>query len=202
MEQYRRRLLPSDDTVSFAQVTSNSASLLARFAGTPLAWPANWIFAWRFDAPSDRWDAIADRQLFANAKATATSIELGDDASVFAPDAALLLEGFGDRRTCERGWCRDLDGAGRLLLPLPDVGPGDLVIRLRSRGQGALKMSLNGGATSVSEMSESLSDLVLRVPAKLADPGINVLSLSVVGGGRVTIDRLTLQRDPATGSAR
>ncbi len=202
MEQYRRRLLPSDDTVSFAQVTSNSASLLSRFAGTPFAWPANWIFARRFNAPADRWDAIAGRRLFADAKATTTTIELGDDASVFAPDAPLLLEGFGERRTCERGWCRDLEGAGRLLLPLRDFGAGDLVVRLRSRGRGALKMSLNGGATAVAEMSESLSDLVLRVPASLVDPGIGVLSLSVVGGGKATIDRLTLGRDPATGSAR
>ncbi len=35
MEQYRLRLLPSDDTVSFAQVTSNSAGLLSRAVGTP-----------------------------------------------------------------------------------------------------------------------------------------------------------------------
>ena len=202
MEQYRRRLLPSDDTVSFAQVTSNSAGLLSHAVGTPFAWPANWIFAWRLDASPDQWDAIADRRLFADGRSARAAIEFGDDASAFAPDTPLLLEGFGDRRTCERGWCRDLAGAGRLLLPLQSPGRGDLTIRLRARGQGALSLALNGSPPSVTEMNESLSDATLRVPARLVAPGFNVLSLSVAGGGRATLDRLTLERDLASGSAR
>ena len=202
MEQYRRRLLPSDDTVSFAQVTSNSAGLLSHAVGTPFAWPANWIFARRFRAPLDQWDAIADRRLFPDAKSLAATIEFGDDASIFAPDAPLLLEGFGARRTCEQGWCRDLDGAGRLLLPLQNVGRGDLVIRLRARGEGALSMSLNGANIAIAGLTASLSDAILRVPARLVAPGINVLSLAVAGGGKATIDRLTLERDLASGSAR
>ena len=202
MEQYRQRLLPSDDTVSFAQVTSNSAGLLARAVGTPFAWPANWIFAWRFEASPDRWDAIADRRLFANPRVNTTTIEFGDDASAFAPDVPLLLEGFGDRRTCEQGWCRDLEGAGRLLLPLQDGGQGDLMIRLRVRGQSALSLSLNGANTSVVDMTGSLSDATLRVPARGISAGLNTLALSVSGGGRATIDRLTLERGLASGSAR
>ncbi len=202
MEQYRLRLLPSDDTVSFAQVTSNSAGLLSRLFGTPAAWPANWIFAWRLEVPLDRWDAIAGRRLFANEKAVAATIEIGDDASLFAPDVPLLLEGFGARRTCEQGWCRDLDGAGRLLLPLAGVGRGDFTIRLRARGQGVLSLSLNGVSTSVAAMTESLSDVTLRAPARTANRGFNVLSLSVAGGGKATLDRLTLERDLGNGSAR
>ncbi|MBX7184574.1 MAG: hypothetical protein K1Y01_05445 [Vicinamibacteria bacterium] len=201
MEQYRRRLLPSDDTVSFAQVTSNSAGLLSRAVGTPFAWPANWIFAKRLEAPLERWDAIADRRLLDAAAATAT-IELGDDASIFAPDVPLLLEGFGDRRTCEQGWCRDLDGRGRLLLPLEGGARGDLTLRLRARGQGALSLSLNETSTSVAELSGALSDLSLRIPGRSVRAGVNVLSLSVAEGGRATIDRITLERVPSTSSAR
>jgi hypothetical protein len=200
MEQYRRRLLPSDDTVSFAEVTSNSAGLLSRTVGTPFAWPANWIFAWRFHAPADRWDAIADRRLFASPSTAVATIEFGDDRSAFAPDLPLLLEGFGDRRTCEHGWCRDLDGEGRLLLPLREVR-GDLTLLVRARGQGALRLSLNGATTST-DLAESLSDVPLRVPGRLVSPGVNILSLSVEGGGKATLDRLTLERDLASGSAR
>jgi hypothetical protein len=201
MEQYRQRLLPSDDTVSFAQVTSNSAGLLSRAVGTPFAWPANWMFARRLQAPPDRWDAIAGRRLFEAGAATAT-IELGDDASIFAPDTPLLLEGFGDRRTCEQGWCRDLDGAGRLLLPLEGGWRDDLTLRLRARGRGALSLSLNETSTSVAELSGTLSDISLRVPGRSVRAGVNVLSLSVAGGGRATIDRITLERVPSTSSAR
>jgi hypothetical protein len=202
MEQYRRRLLPSDDTVSFAQVTSNSAGLVSHLVGTPAAWPANWIFAWRNQSPVDQWDAIADRRLFADEKAAAATIEFGDDGSAFAADVPLLLEGFGTRRTCERGWCRDLDGAGRLLLPVNNIGRGDLAIRVRARGQGTLSLSLNRAATPASDLTETLSDLSFVVPARAVRSGLNVLSLSVAGGGRATLDRLTLERDLGTSSAR
>jgi hypothetical protein len=169
--------------------------------GSPFAWPANWLFANRFDAAASQWDAVAGRNLFAMS-ATIATVELGDDPSMFAPDTALLLEGFGARRTCEQGWCRDLDGAGRILLPLSPAGGGDFAIRLRARGQGALTLSVNEAATSVAEMSTALSDITLRVPARIIRPGINVLSLSVAGGGKATLDRLTLERGVASGSAR
>ncbi|HQZ16417.1 MAG TPA: hypothetical protein PKU70_09405 [Vicinamibacteria bacterium] len=202
MEQYRLRLLPSDDTVSFAQVTSNSAGLLSRAVGTPFAWPLNWIFAWRFDTSPDRWDAVADRRLFTDKRNAVATIEFGDDASPFAPDTPLLLEGFGDRRTCERGWCRDVEGEGRLLLPLQDAGRSDLTIRLRARGQGVLRFSLDETSTSVTELTEALSEVALRVPGRFVRAGVNVLSLSVAGGGRATLDRLTLERVPSPSSAR
>ena len=202
MEQYRRRLVPSDDTVSFAQVASNSAGLFSRALGTDSAWPANWVFAWRFHTSPDRWDAVADRRLFANATSRTATVEVGDDASIFAPDVPLLLEGFGMRRTCEQGWCRDVDGAGRLLLPIQNPGRGDFVVRLRVRGQGTLRLSLNGVTTSVSEMTESLSDVLLRVPSREITSSLNLLSLSIANGGKATVDRLTLERVLGNASAR
>ena len=202
MEQYRRRLLPSDDTVSFAQVTSNSAALFSRFAGTPSAWPANWIFAWRYDVSPDMWDAVAGRDIFPTPDATTSFIEIGDDPSPFGTEAPLLLEGFGMRRTCEQGWCREFDGSARILLPLQNTGIGDLEIRVRARGEGALSVVLNGVFTSVSQTAETLSDVSLSVPAKLVRPGINVLSLQTAGSRRVAVDRLILVRDLGVVSAR
>lgn len=201
MAQYRRRELPSDDTVSFARVTSQSASILAGWTGAPPAWPANWIFAKRFNVGPERWEGIAGRSLFSKDSAS-TTIELGDDPSLFASDDALLAEGFGPGHRCERSRCRDLYDAGRILLPIEDPGRGELVLTLRARGEGVLRMSLNGAAISAFDLPESLAELVLRAPAGAAVPGVNVLSLVIEGGGKATLDRLTLERDLGTGSAR
>lgn len=196
MEQYRRRLLPSDDTVSFARVTSNSAALLSSFVGTPAAWPANWLFASRFETTPDRWDAVSAVRLFGDPVARAAVIEVGDDASVFAPDRALIADGFGERRTCERGWCRDVDGEARLLLPLQSLGSRGFVIRVRVRGQGRVALSLGVAGTVIAEMSDVLSEVSLPIPAGAVEPGIHVLSLRVSDGRRATVDRLTLERGP------
>jgi hypothetical protein len=194
MEQYRRRMLPSDDTVSFARVTSNAAALLSRSVGTPAAWPANWLFASQFQTTPDRWDAVSAADLFPDRDARAVVIEVGDDASIFAPDLALIADGFGERRTCGRGWCRDVDGEGRLLLPLPSGGRGELAIRVRVRGQGRLTISLGAAGTVVADMTDVLTEVSLPVPAGLIEPGIHVLSLRVSDRRRATVDRLTLER--------
>ena len=196
MEQYRLRLLPSDDTVSFAAVTSNSAALFSRFAGTPSAWPANWIFARRFKTTPDRWDAVSGRSLLQGSAAPSAIIDVGDDPSALALDRMLIADGFGDRRTCGRGWCRDVDSIGRVLLPVR-MGPDrDLIVRLRVRGQGRLSLSLNGSSTVVAEMTDALSDVVLRAPGDSLKSGIHILSLAVEPGQRATVDRLTLSRGP------
>ena len=196
MEQYRLRLLPSDDTVSFASVTSNSAALFSRFAGTPSAWPANWIFARRFKTTPDRWDAVSGRSLLQGSAAPSAIIDVGDDPSALALDRMLIADGFGDRRTCERGWCRDVDSIGRVLLPVR-MGPDhDLIVRLRVRGQGRLTLSLNGSSAVVVEMNDALNDVILRAPGPSLKRGIHILSLAVEPGQRATVDRLTLSRGP------
>ncbi len=202
MEQYRRHLLPADDTVSFAEVTAHSAALFSRYVGTPFAWPANWLFAHRLGTTPDGWDGVAGRHLFATSRARTTTIEVGDDASVFAADSALLLDGFGTRRTCEQGWCREFDGSARLFLPLDNVGTGDFVIRLRARGAGALQSTVEGAGTAIADLTDSLSDLTFRYPSARIQPGIRVLGLTVAGGGKVGVDRITLERDLGSGSAR
>lgn len=202
MEQYRTRLIPSDDTVSFPQVTANSAALLSHNVGTPAAWPANWIFAMRLAGPMDQWDAVASRRLFSDPTAAISIIELGDDATPFAPDLPLLMEGFGQRRTCGQGWCRDLDGAGRILLPIQNAGQKDFIINVRARGSANLTLSMEDAPGSTVALSDELVDATLRVPGRVLRPGLNVLSLRTADGGRATIDRLTLTRDLPIASAR
>jgi len=59
-----------------------------------------------------------------------------------------------------------------------------------------------GALAAAAEMTEALSEITLRVPGRFVRAGVNVLSLAVAGGGRATLDRLTLERAPSTGSAR
>lgn len=199
IEQYRRRLIPVDDTTSFAKVAANAAAIVSNSVGSPQAWPANWIFAWRFQTSAEKWDALAGRRLLGGPDATRVTIELGDEGS---GDTAFLGEGFGLPRTCERGWCRDLYTAGRLLLPLDGPRLGSLLIKVRARGEGRLTLSLNGTQTTVTQMSDTLQDVVLAVEAQTVKRGINVLALSVSGADRATIDRVTLSRDLGSESAR
>lgn len=205
MEQYRRLLIPNDNTASFAHITANSARLLSEAVGTPMAWPANWIFAARTGVASGMWDGAAGRRLFVDATAEATTIEIGDDASALAPDLPLLGRGFGPRRTCERGWCRDVYDTGTLLLPLQNPGAADLIIRVSARGEGVLRLSLDRPAASVvHELGASIGTVPLRVAARLVRPGIHVLTLEVPGGGKATLDRITIERtlDASSATAR
>lgn len=202
MEQYRLLLIPNDDTTSFARITANSARLLARAVGTPMAWPANWIFQARTGIAAHKWDAVAGRRLFGDAAAAQTVIEIGDDDSAFAPDAPLLGSGFGAPRTCGRGWCRDLYDRGTILLPLQNPGNGDLTIRVSARGDGVLHIALDRPAAFVAQdLTEAMDAVPLRVGARAVAPGIHVLTLEVQGGGKATLDRITIERTLDAGSA-
>jgi hypothetical protein len=189
MEQYRRRFLPSDETVSFSRVTANNAALLSQFVGTPVAWPANWVAAKALDIPLQTWDAVSGRDLFRDATSRTATIEFGDDPSILAPDKALMLEGFRARRTCGSGWCRDLDERGRIVLPLRNAGAGPVTLTIRVRGEGTLRVSLNDTTTRVQDVGEGFVDFTL---SSRLEPGLHVVSLQT--NGRATIDRITLAR--------
>lgn len=202
MEQYRRLAIPADDTTSFARITMNSASLLSRAVGAPPAWPANWIFAWRFGAPASKWEAVAGRSVFSSRESPGATVEFGDDPSPIPQDAAFLLEGFGAPRTCEKGWCRDLYDAGRLLVPLAGRRAEALRVVVKVRGEGVLRLEFDGAVSNATPLSEFLADIALDIPSRAAAPGIHVLSLAIEGGGRATLDRITLFRMAPSGSAR
>lgn len=205
MEQYRLLLIPNDNTASFARITANSARLLARAVGTPMAWPASWIFQARTGLTPDKWDAVAGRRLFPNSAAAQATIEIGDDDSAFAPDAPILGSGFGAPRTCGRGWCRDLYDRGTILLPLQNPGTGDLTIRVSARGEGVLRITLDRPAASVAQdLTEEMNAEPLRAAARLVAPGIHILTLEVQGGGKATLDRITIERtlDASSATAR
>jgi hypothetical protein len=61
MEQYRRNLIPRDDTVSFADVAGTNRTLFQRAFGDPGTWPACWLFALRHGVSPDRYGPVAER---------------------------------------------------------------------------------------------------------------------------------------------
>src|SRR4029453_3102793 len=63
MQQYATDMIPRDFPVSFAQVARNQATLVARAVGSPLSWPANWLFAARHGPGLERFDAAAGKRL-------------------------------------------------------------------------------------------------------------------------------------------
>src|SRR6185503_16326037 len=105
MAQYRAELIPRDDVVSFPEVAENSARLLARSAGAPTAWPANWIFAAQHNLPAARYDLLGGQDVLASSHGP-TRIEVGRLES----EAAFLGTGWSVRHPCGTSTCREVDG--------------------------------------------------------------------------------------------
>jgi len=187
MEQYRRELIPRDDTVSFARVAENSAGLLARAVGSPLGWPANWLFAGRHALPPDRYDAMAGRRLFGKDRAHAV-IEVGDRAT----EESALAEGWSVRHPCGDRVCRQLEGRARFLVGLE--APAPLAITLRCSGTSALQIAVNGRGVGVIGLSEDLEERRLLVPADAWRRDLNEIVLSAPPGSAVLVDRVRFER--------
>jgi hypothetical protein len=185
MEQYRSGVLPRDGTVSFPAVAETNAAIGARLVGSPPAWPANWLFAWREGLSPDRYDLLAGKRLDADG-AGGREIDVGD----LATDAALLLEGWSVRHPCEGAVCRDVEEDARLLAPLEEAGP--VALSVRACGEGWLSAAVNGRDLGAQPLGASLA--VLRFPAGPADARLNEVRLSLRKGGRARVDRLRLER--------
>lgn len=187
MEQYRRNLIPRDEVVSFARVTENSAAVVAETMGTPLAWPANWLFAWKHDAPVSSYDLAVGKYLFYRQNNLGGVIDLGDARA----DPALLLEGWARVRPCGGTQCRAIEGQARLLVPL-DV-PEDLDMVVRASGQGFLAVSVNGHALAQLPLGEELEDRRARIPAAWLHREHNELLLAA-SAGEALVDRVVFRR--------
>ena len=188
MEQYRGRRVPRDAPVSFVAVAENNAAILSALAGSPVAWPANWIFAWRHDLPAARYDLLAGKRLPTAADGRARAIEVGD----LPQDAALLLEGWSVRHPCGEGTCRDLEGAARLVAPLETPGPFDLAVL--ASGEGMLAATVNGDPLGGQTLSATPA--LLRFPHAREWGPLNVIALSVAPGGQARVDRVLLEPRP------
>lgn len=195
MQQVRRNLIPRDESVAFARVAENSAALFANAVGTPVAWPANWLFARRFGLPAAQYDLAVGKYLFYRQNNLGGVLDLGDPRC----DPALIDAGWTSLRACGPGAvCRGVMGQARLFAPL-DV-PEDLEVEVHASGAGTLALAVNGHAVARLPLSASPSALGVRVPAGLWQRELNELSFrsddGAAGGSTATafVDKLVFRR--------
>jgi hypothetical protein len=189
MKQYREVKIPLDETLSFARVAENSAAAVADAVGTPLAWPANWVFAAEHDLPPASYDLMVGKYLFYRQNNLGGVIDLGDPRM----DPALLDPGWTSVKPCEGASCRGVMGTARLMAPL-DV-PEPLTIVLRARGQGTLGLAVNGVSVAAFALEAALSEHRVRIPAERFRRELNELRFSVEPGGQAQLDRVAFERE-------
>jgi hypothetical protein len=192
MEQYRRGAIPRDDTVSFARVAFNGADVLAAAVGSPVAWPANWIFSLRHGLPPDRYDLMVGKYLFFMQNNLGGVIDVGADPGL---DQALLGEGWGVRTPCAGavdGVCRPVEGRARLFAALD--APETLDVTVRAGGPGRVRVLVNGAAVAERALAAGLEDVTARVPGARWRSGLNEVAIEADAGATAAVDRLVFRR--------
>ncbi|HEY3119711.1 MAG TPA: hypothetical protein VGL15_03745 [Vicinamibacteria bacterium] len=187
MEQYRRNLIPRDDTVSFARVVENSAGLVSEAVGSPVAWPANWLFALRHRLPPESFDLMVGRYLFLRQNNLGGVIDLGEERS-----DDLLAEGWSVRTPCGGGVCRRVEGHARMFAPLDVAEDLDLVVR--AAGAGTLTLAVEGQTVAELPLGPEPLDLRVTVPRERWRAGLDELAFTVSPGGAAAVDRVVFER--------
>jgi hypothetical protein len=186
--QYREARIPRDGTVSFADVTAGNATWLSRLLGNPLAWPANWIFAWEHGLPAARYDLMVGKYLFYRQNNLGGLVKMGDARS----DPALIAGDWSGRLPCGGATCRKVTGRARVMAPL-DV-PEDLDVTVKASGQGTLALAVNGRAVGAFPLEAAARGLGTRVPAAFWRRELNDVSLTVSEGGTALVERVLFER--------
>jgi len=185
MELNRRTLIPRDDTVSFPRVAGLNAAILGEWVGSPVAWPANWIFAHQTGLPAAHYDRLVGQRLLLGPGSLGGVIDIGADLE---RDAALLAGQWSVRRPCGETRCRDVEGRALVLAPLSR--PRDLELTVHARGTGELKLSVNGFPVAILPLDESLAALRVRVPEPRWRRGPNEIAFEAARSGTIQVDRL------------
>ena len=186
--QYREKKIPADDTVSFAAVAEYNATVLGRYLGTPLSWPANWIFARDHDLPAARYDLMAGKYLFYRQNNLGGLVKVGDGRA----DPALFAGDWSTPAPCGEALCREIQGRARVMAPL-DV-PEDLEVMVRAFGRGTLAMAVNGTEVASFPLEAEVRGFRVRVPRQNWRRELNDVSLSVGAGGSAFVERLVFER--------
>jgi hypothetical protein len=188
MAQYRLNRLPLDETVSFARVAENAAGLVQQGVGTPLAWPANWLFAARLDLDPGRFDLMSGKYLFYRQNNLGGALDLGDPRA----DPALVGPGWGAPRNCENVQCRAVLTRGRLFAGLDVPEPFELAVR--ARGRGTLRLEVNGTGVGAFVLGERLAEHRLQVPRQRFRRELNELGFVRDADGVADVDRVVFSR--------
>jgi len=133
------------------------------------------------------YDLVAGTRLF-RAGEPAGVIDLGDPRT----DPGLLGEGWARQRPCGNAVCREVEGRGRIFLPLASAAA--LELRLAAAGRGSLALALNGRDVAEWPLAEAVAEARAALPASQLQAGVNELVLRVSPGGQALVDKLTLVR--------
>lgn len=163
MQQYALDMIPRDYPVAFADVAGNAAALVARRMGSPLSWPANWVFAARYHVGPERFDAAAGKAL---PRAADGSLALDVGAR---DDEALLLEGWSVRHPCGASVCRAVESGARVLLPVERPGaPMEVIVRAAT-GDTTFRVPTGGGTMRALALPVSAGTLVDEIRVRAAE---------------------------------
>lgn len=180
MEQYRdapRR----DDTVRFPDVAEGNARRFADAVGSPVAWPANWIWSAATGLPAARWDLLSAQRLDPRHR---VHIDIGD----LQQDATFLLEGWSVRHACGDAVCREVEGRAEMAVPLESAA-GRLIVR--GVGPGALRVFANGRDLGLIALGVEVGDVTIPLPA--AGPLLR-LTFEAAPDTHVQVDAIGLDR--------
>jgi len=199
MEQYRRVLIPRDDTVSFPAVERNQAELVSAALGSPPAWPANWVFAAAHHLGPEQYDRIVGKYLFYRQNALSgperrrAVVSFGDPRV----DPALLDQGWSSLMGCEKKVCRSVLRNARIFAPL-DVAE-ELDLELNARGSGEVVLAVNGRGVARLPLKETLASLKVHVPGSFWHREINEVAFSLEDAYRCDLSEIAFTR---TGAGR
>jgi hypothetical protein len=153
-------------------VVEGNAQLLAAGVGSPVAWPANWIFAARHRLSPARFDLMVGKRL--PARGGRPELDVGRTEL----DEALLAEGWSVRHPCGSAVCREVEERARLFLPLTGGGwralaltgggPGRLAVRINGRPAGWLVLPGPGQEALLATAApwrRGLNEIILEAPA-------------------------------------
>jgi hypothetical protein len=160
----------------FPALAGGVARTVTDVAGSPPAWPANWLFAWRERRPARQFDRAVGRYLFYRQN------NLGGFVDVGGADDALLGEGWSPRREVAGRTCRGVAGRARVLAPL-DV-PEDLDLTLTAvspSGPRAATVGVNGREAGRVLVAGDWTDSALVLPASLWRREMNDVVVAVDG---------------------
>jgi hypothetical protein len=181
MEQYRdapRR----DDTVRFADVSEGNARRFTDAVGSPIAWPANWIWSASTGLPAARWDRLSGVRLDPR---RGVRIDVGD----LEQDATFLLDGWSVRHACGEAICREVEGHAEMVVPLESASG---LLAVRALGPGSLRVTVDGRDLGTLALGPELGE----VRAELPEPtgSLTRITFEAAPGTRALVDAVGFQR--------
>jgi hypothetical protein len=102
MEQYRKGRLPTDDTISWEAAARGMLEDFFDVFGYPFSFPANWIFAVKYDRPKTQYDLLIGKYLFHRMNNLGGVIDLGENDPPFIGNGWSGVKNWGDRARAVR----------------------------------------------------------------------------------------------------